>query len=136
MTNPEIAEQVSGRFEVTANEEARKAIHLRTLLDQDLRVSLAHTLVNRCWLVLDAGSECSFLTSDHPVVYRGHAKHSWRTMQGLGCPQVELAWPLSPRYLLYVVDPGKAPSRWRGGSASQEPFRRAPKTSSTTTPSR
>ncbi len=108
--DPELAEKIGGEFDLVADEQTRKAIHLRTLLDEEHRIDLANILIRRCWLILDAGERATFLTSDHPVVYRGHAKHPWRSMQGLGCPLVELTLPLSPRYSLYVFDQGRVSS--------------------------
>ena len=84
-------------------------MHARLIFDLELRESIADSLLTRYWVILENPTAIPFYTSDHPVVHKGYAEHRWRSMQGLCCPGVEIAFPLSSRYLLTILDPEHFP---------------------------
>ncbi|MBI1937009.1 MAG: DUF4238 domain-containing protein [Ignavibacteriales bacterium] len=81
-----------------------KYFHTRILLDESLMDKLTLSLYKKLWVILDNQTEMPFLTSDHPVVKYGHLGNEIRSMSGFNSRGVEISFPLSPKYLLSIID--------------------------------
>jgi len=81
-----------------------KYFHTRFLLDNELMNQLAEKLLNRLWVVLENKTSQPFMTSDNPVCKFGHLGNEARSLSGFNSPGVEISFPLSPKYLLSIVD--------------------------------
>lgn len=102
---PELAKKAQGKLSWTATEDFRKAVHLQAMFDTELREWLALRLFSDFyWIVITNETATPYYTSDHPVVHIGHQQHQWRSMQGFGCPGIEIAFPLSSKYLLVLAE--------------------------------
>lgn len=85
-------------------EEAARHIQSRTLLNASEIESLANILYRHVWVIQEAFANDTFLTSDHPFSKRPHIRHAVRSMNGIASPGIEILFPLSPKYLLTLVD--------------------------------
>lgn len=68
-----------------------------------LRV-LASALLDHIWYLGRSPTEGVLYTSDHPFVRRAHYQQSHMSNLGLASPGIELACPLSPSYVLVLID--------------------------------
>ncbi len=87
----------------TSEEMARDVQH-RGLLDGDEIREMAGILYRHIWVIQEAFGDEEFITSDHPFVKRGHITDTWRSMTGIASEGIEILFPLSPKYLLTLVD--------------------------------
>lgn len=91
-------------FDLYLEEDKKSAYHSVMILDDELRIELAAILYGHYWYVLENQTGEPFYTSDQPLVKRGHFKHPIRSMQGFASLGIEIAFPLSPKYLLIMCD--------------------------------
>lgn len=94
-------------------EVARGAQH-RALLNIEKLNEVANILYRHIWFIDEAYGGEEFITSDNPFVKRGHLSDEYRSMDGIACEGIEIMFPLSPKYLVTMVD--------RHGFAHAEPF--------------
>jgi hypothetical protein len=81
-----------------------KYFHTRLLLDEKLIDKITLSLYKKLWVILENNTEIPFLTSDHPVNKYGHLGNEIRSMSGFNSTGVEISFPLSPKYLLSIID--------------------------------
>ena len=85
-----------------------KYFHTRLLLDESMMDKITLSLYKKLWVILENNTEMPFLTSDHPVAKYGHLGNEIRSMSGFNSKGVEISFPLSPKYLLSIIDEGYA----------------------------
>jgi hypothetical protein len=73
------------------------------ILDRNNVEEIANILNNHIWIVLENKTDYNFYTSDHPLVRRGHIKRPGMSMNGLASEGIEIAFPISPDYLILLV---------------------------------
>ena len=61
-------------------------------------------LLNHIWLVARNATSNPLYTSDCPVIKNPHIKHELVGHGGLGSPGIEVCLPLSPKYLLVMLE--------------------------------
>lgn len=100
----DLLDEASFELEMTEDEQRRN--HARVLLDHDLRERIAEILYRHYWVVLENPCVTAhpFIASDHPACNHGTVSHPVRSMQGLASVGAEILFPLSPRYLLLIVE--------------------------------
>jgi len=91
-------------FELKTKEEVKPQLHALTFLDPDLIESLAKTLYRHIWIILKNVTTKKLYTSDNPVVKKGHVKHPVLNMSGIASRGIEIAFPISPTYILLLID--------------------------------
>lgn len=97
---PSDEELLDGR---TVQEMARQIQH-HEILNGDNIQKCAGILYRHIWIIQKAFEGEEFITSDHPFVKRGHITDSWRSMDGIASEGIEILFPLSPKYMLRLVD--------------------------------
>jgi Protein of unknown function (DUF4238) len=98
---PPLDEELLGGM--TREETARDVQH-RSLLNGATIQDMSLILYRHIWFIQEAFEEDEFITSDHPFVKRGHITSTGRSRSGIDSTGVEILFPLSPRYLLTLVD--------------------------------
>ncbi len=88
----------------TTPKEMAQDVQHRTLLDGDHIREMAMILYRHIWVIQEAFGDEEFITSDHPFVKRGHITGTWRSMSGIASEGIEILFPLSPKYLLTLVE--------------------------------
>ncbi len=91
-------------FNVKLREGGEAAIHAETILDKDFVLKLADILHNHIWIVGINRTPMSFYTSDHPIARHAHVEHPFFGMSGYASRGIEVAYPLSPRFLLSMCE--------------------------------
>jgi hypothetical protein len=85
-------------------EEMARDVHNRSLLRAESIQQMASILFHHIWVVQESFEKEVFLTSDHPFGKRGHITNTWRSMNGIASKGIEIVFPLSPRYLLTLME--------------------------------
>jgi hypothetical protein len=101
---PELAATARESFALEMTEDEQIRTQVRTLLDHEQRDRIAEIIYQHYWVILENPFSSPFITSDHPACNHGTLSHPVRSMQGLASPGAEILFPLSPRYLLLVVE--------------------------------
>lgn len=78
--------------------------HALMILSPDMQERLTRTFFNHVWMVGVNSTSQPFYTSDMPVVKRGHIKDPFKSYEGFGSPGIEIAFPLTPKYILILCD--------------------------------
>lgn len=74
------------------------------LLGDELRETLSEILFDHIWILYKNGTTYPFYTSDNPIVKHAHIKDDLISNDGFGSPGIEIAFPLSPDYILVMAD--------------------------------
>lgn len=101
---PELAATARETFGLEMTEDEQIRTQARTLLDDEQRDRIAEILYQHYWVVLENPFSSPFVTSDHPACNHGTLSHPVRSMQGLASTGAEILFPLSPKYLLLIVE--------------------------------
>jgi hypothetical protein len=88
-------------FEIVTDD---KILHTNMLLSGDKVDELAEILYNHVWIFLVNKSNAEFITSDNPFVKKANIHHPIRSFSGLKSPGIEIAFPISPKYCLLIVE--------------------------------
>jgi len=94
---------VPPEYELNAEQSARESLQ-KTLVNADEIQNYAQILNTHIWIIMRAPPGEVFLTSDHPFAKRPHIVKTWRSMSGIASKGIEIAFPLSSRYLLTLYD--------------------------------
>jgi hypothetical protein len=86
------------------NEDTWVVQQARQMLDENHMAKLAATLNNHIWVFGVNKTIQPFYTSDHPVVKTAHCSSGGIPLTGLRAPGVEIAYPLSSKWLLYMLE--------------------------------
>jgi hypothetical protein len=100
-TKPELKD---AQFEAKLKKEAENQFHAVTILDPEMFIPISATLRDHLWIILKNTTGKVFYTSDNPLVRHGNIKHPVRSFSGLGSKGIEIAFPLSPEYLLLLAE--------------------------------
>lgn len=79
-------------------------LQLHSLLNNGQIQGMASILHRHIWVILEAFGDEEFITSDHPFVKRAHITGTWRSMSGIASEGIEILFPLSPKYIITLVD--------------------------------
>lgn len=91
-------------FEISVNPEYIKLQHSAMILDPELAVNLAETLVGHVWVMRVNKTEVPFFTSDEPVVRIPHKRDKFLSYSGFASKGIEIAFPISSSLLLCMFD--------------------------------
>lgn len=90
-------------YELNAEQSAQDSFK-KSLVSPDQIENYALILNTHIWVIKRAAPNEVFLTSDHPFAKRPHITGSWRSMSGIASKGIEIAFPLSSKYLLSLYD--------------------------------
>lgn len=100
-TQPELANAV---LHVEAPPEREVHLHALALLNLPLIEQLTRALLDLNWIVFESPSGNPFWASDNPIVRYSHHRDPLQRLTGFASAGVEIACPISPRYLIALVD--------------------------------
>jgi hypothetical protein len=101
-TFPEVAEDQYPRVEY--NRELLPVVQAQRIFDEDLVVEMAAMINRHIWFIGTNDTIQPFYTSDHPVVKKANVQRPGRSFNGLRSPGIEIAFPLSSRHILVMVE--------------------------------
>jgi hypothetical protein len=78
--------------------------HAQQFFDEDEVVELAAILNRHIWFVGLNRTIQPYYTSDHPVVKKANCHHPRQSFNGLRSPGIEIAFPLSSRHILVMLE--------------------------------
>ncbi len=99
---PDAPPDLYPRFSLDKNTES--LWHTQFMLDENTLRAMSVTLLGHIWQIGVNDTDHSFYTSDHPVVKHAHLRHPLKSMAGIGSPGIEVAFPLTPRYILTLAE--------------------------------
>src|SRR5258706_11036130 len=99
-----IPSDVFDNVTIEYDEAAIKLHHTMLLLDFERVVQIAEILRTHIWWVGLNKTPYPFWTSDNPVVKCEHKKEPFKSNLGLGSAGIEIAFPLTPKYILVLAD--------------------------------
>lgn len=85
-------------------EELKVHNHIKRIAELFTDKKLQSHLKKYIWIVLKNETDNYFITSDHPVVTYLHRRHDAGYIAGLFIDGNEIAFPLSPRYMLVFLE--------------------------------
>lgn len=91
-------------FEVDANPEYIKLQHSAMILDPEVALHIAETLVDHIWVMCVNKTSVPFFTSDDPVVRIPHKQDGFHIYSGFASEEIEIAFPISSSLLLCMYD--------------------------------
>jgi hypothetical protein len=80
------------------------AVHVGYIFDEDHIVEFACDLAQHIWVVAVNNTIQPYYTSDHPVVKKSNLAAPGKSFAGIRSPGIEIAFPLSSRYLLVMLE--------------------------------
>jgi hypothetical protein len=101
-TYPEAAKGVE--IKVEFDRSVLPVLHAQRIFDEDHMVELASIINRHIWLVGINNTIQPFYTSDHPVVKKANREQPGRSFNGLRSPGIEIAFPLSSRRILVMLE--------------------------------
>lgn len=81
------------------NENYLKLIHAQYLMDEEMMANFAIHFRNKIWIIGYNKTDTPFITSDNPIVKYGHLG-----MQGVNSKGIEIAFPISTKLILMLLD--------------------------------
>ncbi len=90
---------------VEFDEESWVSTQVSQILDEDHMVKLAAAMQSLIWLFGVNRTIQPFYTSDHPIVRNAHCSSRGIPLTGFLAPGIEIAYPLSSKCILYMLDP-------------------------------
>lgn len=91
-------------FQVMADDSFIKLQHSSMLLNDEIILNIAETLMNHIWVMYVNKTDCPFYTSDNPVVTIAHKHDKYRSYNGLASEGVEVVFPVSPNLLISMYE--------------------------------
>jgi len=92
---PEIAVKIRDKF--------KSAIHAQSMFDPNLMGAISEALDRHIWVIGHNISGHTLYTSGHPVARHAHMWNPVLSMSGIDSPGIEIAFPLTPTYLLSML---------------------------------
>jgi hypothetical protein len=99
---PDLPEDHFPRIEY--NQEVLPIIQAQHIFDEDLIVEFASMINRHIWFIGINKTIQPYYTSDHPVVQKANVQISGRSFNGLRSPGIEIAFPLSSRHILVLLE--------------------------------
>lgn len=87
-------------FQVSVDKEYVKLQHNQMLLDPEMTLKIAETLIKHIWVIYVNKTNIPFYTSDDPVVNVPHKNDAFLSYAGLNSEGIEILFPISPNLLL------------------------------------
>lgn len=85
-------------------EDAAREQQVASLLDVSMIEEFARVLYGHIWFIQEAPSGHVLITSDHPFAKHAHIQDPLRGTDGIASKGVEILFPLSPRYVLTLIE--------------------------------
>jgi hypothetical protein len=85
-------------------EETAKLSQIASIKNPDTVQNIVGILLNHIWIVGINKTDRPFYTSDNPVVRWAHKSHPLRSYSGLRSEGVEIAFPLTPKCILTLLE--------------------------------
>ena len=89
---------------VTANDDYVKLEHSSMILNEEMAIDVAKTLLNHIWVMYVNKTDVPFYTSDNPVALIPHKHDKYMSYAGLKSEGIEIAFPVSPDLLIGIYD--------------------------------
>jgi hypothetical protein len=120
---PDVPEDQYPRIEY--NQQLLPIVHAQQFYDEDAVVQLSVIINQHIWLVGINRTVQPFYTSDHPVAKKANLHHPGRSFNGLRSPGIEIAFPLSSRHILVMLERThfKKLERFDGRAVLMDPIR-------------
>ncbi len=96
------SEELINKYTIRTNEE--EIIQGNMFFDINHVTELAKSFYSLKWLLGINRTETMLFTSDHPIGTYPHINESFVSMSGIGSRGVEVYFPLSPNYILMMLD--------------------------------
>jgi len=91
-------------YTVRVNPEVAAMRQAMFMFSPKMLLSICRILQNHIWLVGINETSQPFYTSDCPLVRRPHKEKKFWSTSGLGSEGIEIAFPLTPKYILVLFD--------------------------------
>lgn len=91
-------------FKASVSDDFIKLEHGGMLLDEDIAIHLAETLMNHIWVMYVNKTDYPFYTSDNPVSTIPHKHDKSMSYGGFASEGVEVVFPLSPNLLIAMYE--------------------------------
>lgn len=91
-------------FKATVGDDFIKLQHSSMLLDEDIAISFAETLMNHIWVMYVNKTDHPFYTSDNPISTIPHKHDKYMSYGGFASDGVEVVFPLSPDLLIAMYE--------------------------------
>lgn len=104
-------------FKVNANEDFIKLEHCGMLLDEEIAIHFAETLMNHIWVMYVNKTDQPFYTSDNPISTIPHKHDKYISYGGFASDGVEVVFPLSPNLLIAMYE-----KKWHSKSYKDRTF--------------
>lgn len=91
-------------FKASVSDDFIKLEHSGMLLDEDIAIHLAETLMNHIWVMYVNKTDYPFYTSDNPVSTIPHKHDKYMSYGGFASEGVEVVFPLSPNLLIAMYE--------------------------------
>lgn len=98
-----INEKSETEYLLNTNEDKKRLFFLSSIMNPELIKTLTDNLINHMWFIYESKCSKKFITSDHPLVKRSHSQNRIN-VNGIGSTGIEIAWPLSPEYILVIME--------------------------------
>jgi hypothetical protein len=85
-------------------EKTAKLAQLASIKNPESIQGIVEVLLNHIWIVGINKTDQPFYTSDNPVVRWAHKNHPLKSYSGLRSEGVEIAFPLTPEYILALLE--------------------------------
>ena len=91
-------------FKVKANDDFIKLQHSEMMLDEEIAIHLAETLMGHIWVMYVNKTDHPFYTSDNPVSTIPHKRDKYMSYGGYASDGVEVVFPISPNLLIAMYE--------------------------------
>lgn len=91
-------------FKVKANDDFIKLQHSEMMLDEEIAIHLAETLMGHIWVMYVNKTDHPFYTSDNPVLTIPHKRDKYMSYGGYASDGVEVVFPISPNLLIAMYE--------------------------------
>ena len=91
-------------FAVDANRDYIKLQHSAMILDPEVALHIAETMVDHIWIMCVNKTNTPFFTSDDPLIRIPHKQDEFRSYSGFASDKIEIAFPISSSLLLCMYD--------------------------------
>ena len=84
---------------------SKRDIHTENILFGDkFRECIKEVTKGHIWIIFENNTNIPFLTSDNPIITIPHKEDNIRSYRGLNSEGVQIAFPLSPKYILILAE--------------------------------
>lgn len=85
-------------------DEEERVVQGNMILNIDEVIKSANAYSRLTWILLVNNTSKKFYTSDNPIGTIAHVDHKYMSMSGIESKGVEVFFPLSPKYMLIMLD--------------------------------